>query len=80
MGPAAVIDVSELLGDAGYGNSPRIPVEAVQAWEGRHGDIAAGEVVLFASGWDANYLPPPEGGTGAPGRAVAFVPGTGATG
>jgi hypothetical protein len=30
MGPAAVIDVSELLGDAGDGDSPRISVEAVR--------------------------------------------------
>jgi kynurenine formamidase len=61
MGPADVIDVSALSGTGEHGFSPTIPPGRVQAWEERHGPIAAGDVVLLYSGWDRYYQPGPEG-------------------
>ena len=62
MGPAVVIDVTDIRDAAEPGFSAPITVERVQAWEAEHGDIAAGEVVLFRSGYsDAYYKPMPEG-------------------
>ena len=62
MGPAAVIDVTALLDKAPNGQSPRITVAHIQAWEKTHGSIRAGEVVLFRSGYtDKYYKPFPEG-------------------
>jgi kynurenine formamidase len=57
MGPAAVIDVSDLCGRGGDGRSPWIDVEHVQRWEACHGSLGRGEVVLFRTGWDRYYLP-----------------------
>jgi kynurenine formamidase len=62
MGPAAVINVTDLRDRAEPGISPVIPLDRVKAWEKQHGDIKAGEVVLFHSGYsDAYYKPLPEG-------------------
>ena len=62
MGPAGVIDVTSLLDKAPAGQSPRITVAHIQAWEKAHGAIKAGEVVLFRSGYtDKYYKPFPEG-------------------
>ena len=62
MGPAAVIDVTDLRDAAEPGFSAPITVERIQAWESRHGAIQPGEVVLFRSGYsDAYYKPLPDG-------------------
>ena len=62
MGPAVVIDVTDIRDAAEPGFSAPITVERVQAWEQEHGEIEAGEVVLFRSGYsDAYYKPFPEG-------------------
>lgn len=61
MGPAAVIDVTELTGQGEGGVSPEITVDLVQRWEREHGDLQPGEIVLFRSDWDDRYLPMPEG-------------------
>lgn len=62
LGPAAVIDVTDLRDAAEPGLSAPISVERIQAWEGEHGEIKAGEVVLFHSGYsDAYYKPLPDG-------------------
>jgi len=62
MGPAVVIDVTDLRDAAEPGFSAPITVERVQAWESEHGSIQPGEVVLFHSGYsDAYYKPLPEG-------------------
>jgi isatin hydrolase len=60
MGPAAVIDVSALP-DVEPGMSPVIDPSLVRDWESAHGELAAGEVVLFSSGWDERYKPMPDG-------------------
>ena len=61
-GPAAVIDVTDIRDAAEPGLSAPITVERIQAWEGEHGAIQPGEVVLFRSGYsDAYYKPLPEG-------------------
>ncbi len=61
-GPAAVLDVTDIRDAAAPGLSAPITVERIQAWEAEHGEIQAGEVVLFHSGYsDAYYKPLPEG-------------------
>ena len=62
MGPAVVIDVTDIRDDAEPGFSAPITVERIQAWEREHGEIEPGEVVLFHSGYsDAYYKAFPEG-------------------
>lgn len=62
MGPAAVIDVTDIRDEAKPGFSAAITVERIRAWEAEHGEIRPGEVVLFRSGYsDAYYKPIPEG-------------------
>jgi kynurenine formamidase len=61
MGPAAVIDVTELNDTASGGVSPEITPEHITAWEAEHGELMPGEIVLFRSDWDLRYLPFPEG-------------------
>lgn len=55
MGPAAMVDVSELDGDADPGVSPAITAERLQGWEQSNGRLGAGDIVLFRSGWDRYY-------------------------
>lgn len=62
MGPAAVIDVTELKDTGADGVSPQITAEHVERWEKEHGKLKGTEVVLFRSDWDAHYRPMPEGG------------------
>lgn len=62
VGPAAVIDVTDLYGKAEPGFSPLVTPERIEAWEAEHGRLLAGDIVLFSTGWDRNYLPMPEGG------------------
>ena len=62
MGPAVVIDVSDILDKADGGKSPLITPEIIQADEAENGQIKAGDVVLFYSGYDDKYYKPfPEG-------------------
>ncbi len=63
MGPAAVIDATELTGQGEGGVSPEISPELIQTWEAEHGDLRPGEVVLFRTDWDDRYVPMPEGST-----------------
>ena len=60
IGPAAVIAVT-MPEDGAAGRSPVIGADAIGAWETLHGEIRAGEVVLFNTGWDRHYQP---GGAG----------------
>jgi len=60
-GPAAVIDVRGLDGQAEAGHSPAITPEHVTAFEATHGRLRGGDVVLLRTGWDARYRPGPEG-------------------
>lgn len=57
LGPAAVIDVSGLVGHAAPGCSPRIEPDAVRAFEAEQGRIGPGDIVLFRSRWDTRYRP-----------------------
>jgi kynurenine formamidase len=61
MGPAAVIDVTELAGQGEGGVSPEIMPEHITAWEARHGQLQPEDIVLFRSDWDQFYVPMPEG-------------------
>ncbi len=62
MGPAAVVDVRFLAEEANEpGVSPFITDEHVKAWEGENGELQAGEVVLFRTGWDRYYVEGEEG-------------------
>lgn len=62
MGPAVVVDVSDILDKADGGKSPLITPEMIMADEEKNGEIQAGDVVLFYSGYaDLYYKPFPEG-------------------
>ena len=62
MGPAVVIDVTDIRDAAEPGLSAPITVERIQDWESENGEIEAGDVVLFYSGYsDAYYKPLPDG-------------------
>jgi kynurenine formamidase len=65
MGPARVIDVQNLAGTTNRSDwpaSPKITVDAVQAYERETGDIKAGEVVIFHTGHTTTYFRPFERG------------------
>lgn len=68
IGPAVVIDIPADLPGGAPGVSPLITEEFLADWEAEHGEIAAGEVVLFRTGWDAHYV------EGEAGRAYTHAP------
>ena len=47
MGPAAVIDVTELTGQGEGGVSPEITPEMIERWEAQHGQLRPEDIVLF---------------------------------
>ena len=52
FGPAAVLDVrAEGAKDADY----QLPAARVEEWEGQHGRIPAGAIVLLRTGWAARW-------------------------
>ncbi len=55
MGPAKVIDVTDLDGKAAPGKSPLITIDIVKDWESRHGRIERGDVVVFYTGYTDKY-------------------------
>ncbi|MGH2534940.1 MAG: cyclase family protein [Thermomicrobiales bacterium] len=61
MGPAAVIDASDLTEQGADGVCVEITADRVRQWEAAHGELHAGEIVLFSTGWDAWYRPLPDG-------------------
>lgn len=61
MGPAAVVDVTDLAGEGTPGHSPLIERRHLNRFEERHGRFEPGDVVLLRSDWDRHYLPGPEG-------------------
>jgi kynurenine formamidase len=69
IGPAAVVDLRDLDGQAENGASPAITVAHLEAWEEEHGPFEAGEVVLLLTGWtDKHYV------RGEAGRAFLHEP------
>jgi kynurenine formamidase len=54
-GPARVIDVRRLDGQADTGKSPMIEPEHVLEHEREHGEIEPGDVVIFWTGWDRHW-------------------------
>lgn len=57
IGPAAVIDISDLGRARGEpGISPIVTPDHLRAWEACNGELAAGDVVLFRTGWDQRYV------------------------
>lgn len=75
MGPAALIDVSDLVGTVEEpAVSPLVTTEMVLSWEDEHGVLVAGDVVLLRSGWDRHYQ---RGGAGAGYVHDVVVAGTG---
>jgi isatin hydrolase len=61
IGPAAVIDVTELTDTGDPGVSPEILPAHVERWEDEHGGLRKGEIVLFRSDWDRHYVDMPDG-------------------
>jgi isatin hydrolase len=68
IGPAAVIDLRHLDGEAENGASPPITVAHLEAWEEEHGHFEPGEVVLMLTGWSKHYV------RGGDGRAFLHEP------
>ncbi len=68
IGPAAVVDLRHLDGEAEPGASPAITVAHLEAWEEEHGRFEAGEVVLLLTGWSKHYV------AGEAGRAFLHEP------
>jgi isatin hydrolase len=60
QGRACVIDVRSLAGQSAPGTSPLVQPEHVRRWESEHGDLTAGDAVLFCTGWDQLYVAYPE--------------------
>jgi kynurenine formamidase len=64
-GPARVIDVTRLLGTTAkdqWPASPEIKAADIEAFEKDHGELKAGDIVIFKSGWsDKFYKPLPAG-------------------
>lgn len=61
MGTALVVDVRPLAGTADEGRSPVIEPSVITSWEGEHGGVSPGDIVLFRTGWDDHYRTGPEG-------------------
>ncbi len=62
MGPAVVIDCTDLVGTEKPGVSPVIGPSKIIEWEKKHGKITEGEVVLLYTGWtDLHFKKYPEG-------------------
>lgn len=68
IGPAAVVDITDLSQQGEIGRSPRIEAERLAAWEEEHGPFHSDEVVLLHSGWDRHYR------SGSAGSAYAYEP------
>jgi kynurenine formamidase len=56
MGPAVVVDATELAGHCDNGESPWITRSFLEGWEEREGPFAPGDVALLRTGWDRRYL------------------------
>lgn len=61
MGPAVVVDATQLAGQGDPGQSPWITRSFLETWEQREGRFAPGEVVLLRTGWDCRYVTGPDG-------------------
>lgn len=57
IGPAVVIDIPLDLPGSAPGVSPTITSDFLGAWERDNGEVGAGDIVLFRTGWDRYYLP-----------------------
>ena len=68
IGPAAVVDLRHLDGEAENGASPAITVAHLEAWEAEHGRFEPGEIVLLLTGWSKHYVHG-RGRPGLPARA-----------
>jgi kynurenine formamidase len=66
-GTARIIDVKRLIGTtnkAAWPASPEIKVADIKQYEGRHGALNAGDIVIFHSGYsDTHFKPFPKGNT-----------------
>ncbi len=60
-GTARVIDVKHLIGTTdkkSWPASPEVRADDVKQYESKHGELKAGDVVLFACGWSDRYVKP----------------------
>jgi kynurenine formamidase len=55
MGPAKVIDCTNLMDKADPGKSPMIGIDMIKDWESRYGAIQKGDVVVFYTGYTDKY-------------------------
>jgi kynurenine formamidase len=68
IGPAAVVDLRHLDGEAAPGASPPITIAHLEAWEAENGRFEPGEIALLLTGWARHYV------TGEAGRAFLHEP------
>ena len=68
IGPAAVVDLRHLDGQAEDGVSPPITAAHLEAWEEEHGRFQPGEIVLLLTGWSKHFV------KGEAGKAFVFEP------
>jgi isatin hydrolase len=68
IGPAVVVDLRHLDGEAENGASPAITVAHLEAWEAEHGRFEPGEIALLLTGWSKHYV------KGEAGRAFLHEP------
>jgi kynurenine formamidase len=57
LGPAAVVDVSDLSGIGPPGSSFRFGIERIEEFERLHGALRPDDIVLLRTDWDARYKP-----------------------
>jgi len=57
IGPAVVLDVSDLTGQGEPGCSPFVTKKIITDWEEKNGPVAPCKIVLLYSGWDKYYKP-----------------------
>jgi kynurenine formamidase len=55
MGPAKVIDCTDLMGKPAPGKSPLITIDKIKDWESKHGRLESGDVVVFNTGYCPKY-------------------------
>ncbi len=68
IGPAAVVDLRHLDGEAKNGASPAITVAHLETWEAEHGRFEPDEIALLLTGWSRHYV------KGEAGRAFLHEP------
>ncbi|MGP3926794.1 cyclase family protein [Streptomyces sp. 8N616] len=55
IGPAAVIDLTDLPEGTEAGVSPLVTPASIESWEDAHGRLGSADIILLHTGWDRHY-------------------------